>query len=400
MEGALDGIRVVDITTVLMAPLATRMLADHGADVIKIEHPAGDAMRAGKPARNAGMPGVVLNLFRNKRSVALDLKHPDGLEAGLRIVDTADVLVTNIRPAGLRRLGLDHEVVLARSPSVVYCSAIGFGENGPYAGRPAYDDVIQAGSGQAWLGSTLHGEPEYAPSLFADKVGALTILQAVLAALVYRARTGLGQHIEVPIFETMVAFNLVEHQRGHTFEPPLGDFGYARLLTPARRPFRTADGWICLLPYNAENWRDLFTFGGRPELADEACTKDQHSSKDDVEALCELVEAVSATKSTAEWMQFCSQRSIAAMPVNDLSQIDEDPHIDRVGLVETAEHPTEGPYRYVRDSVRYSINETGLRRHAPALGKHTSEILAEAGYSAAEIDELISSGAATAGGAG
>lgn len=388
MAGALDGIRIVDVTTVLMAPLATRMLADHGADVIKIEHPDGDTMRQGRPGRSPGMPGVILELYRNTRSVALDLGTESGAEAVLRLAETADVFVTNIRPAGLDRLGLGPEVVRSRVPGVIYCHATGFGTDGPYSGRPAYDDVIQAGSGQAWLGAELHGEPEYVPSLLADKVGGLTILQAILAALVHRERTGRGQLVEVPMFETMVAFNLVEHARGHTLDPPIGDFGYARLFAAARRPFPTADGWICVLPYTDDNWRDLFEFGGRPELAAVAAAKDQHSNVTEVDEVCSMVAEVTPAHTTAEWLAFCAEVSIAAMPVNDLSVISDDPHIAAVELVQTREHPTEGRYRYVRDSVRYSDTDTELRRPAPALGEHTGEVLAEIGYSDEEIRRL------------
>jgi len=394
VAGALDGIRVIDVTSVLMAPLATRMLADHGADVVKIEQLGGDAMRRGRPGRNPGMPGILLDLFRNTRSVALDIRSTDGLEAARRMVDGADVFVTNVRAGGLDRLGLAPDVVRSRNPGLVYCWATGFGSDGPYAGRAAYDDVIQAGSGQAWLGGQLHGEPEYVPALIADKVGGLTIAQAVLAALLHRERTGQGQLVEVPMFETMVAFNLIEHARGHALDPPIGDFGYARLFTLARRPFPTADGWICILPYDERQWRDFFTFADRPELADRAAAKDQHSRIDDVEEVCGLVAEVTPDHTTAVWLSFCADRSIAAMAVNDLSTIQEDEHVDAVGLIETRTHPTEGPYRYVRDPVRYTATDTGLRRPAPRLGEHTDEVLAEVGYSAAEVADLRARGVA------
>ena len=370
------------------------MLGDLGADVVRIERVDGDHTRHSLPARNPGMSGLVMGLFRNKRSVALDLKQEPGLDAARRLIATADVLVTNMRQAALARLGLDDATLRAGHGALIYCVANGFGSDGPYADRVAYDDVIQAASGLAWLAGKVGDAPAYVPSVIADKVSALTIVEAVLAALFHRERSGEGQFIEVPMFETMVAFNLVEHLRGQTFEPPVGGFGYRRLMTPLRRPFHTADGWICLLPYSDRNFVDFFTFAGQPLLASDARFSDHNARIHNVDALYEVIEQIAIERTTEEWLVFCGEHSIAAMNVLDLSAAEDDPHLAATGLIEHVDHPTEGRYRHVRDAVRYSRTPTSLRRHAPHLGEHTAELLTEIGYSESEIDALVAAGAA------
>jgi len=392
--GALDGVRVVDLTTVLMGPLATRMLADHGADVIKVEPPSGDPTRNSLPARHTGMSGFAMNLHRNKRSVVLDLKHPEGRRAAHLLMGSADVVITNVRRAALDRLDLGPAVLRREHPGLIFCIANGFGSDGPYAGRAAYDDVIQAASGLAWLIGEVQGEPGYVPSVVADKVSGLTIVQAVLAALLHRERTGEGQEIEVPMFETLVAFNLVEHLRGMTFEPPIGPFGYDRVLSRFRRPFRTADGWACLIPYTDANWRSFFAFCRQPDLATDPRFVDHNARIAHVDELYCIVDELAGGHTTAEWMTFCAEASVPAAPVLDLSRAEEDPHLDAVGLISREEHPTEGTYRHVRDPVLYAATPTALRRHAPRLGQHTSEVLAELGYGPAVISDLVAAGAA------
>jgi crotonobetainyl-CoA:carnitine CoA-transferase CaiB-like acyl-CoA transferase len=392
--GALQGVRVIDLTMVLMGPLATRMLADHGADVVKLEPPTGDPTRNSLPARHPGMSGFAMNLHRNKRSVALDLKTPGGRAAAQRLMDSADVVVTNMRRAALERLGLDPATLRARRPDLIYCVANGYGSDGPYAARAAYDDVIQAASGLSWLIGEVRGEPGYVPTVLADKISGLTIVQAVMAALLHRERTGEGQEIEVPMFETLVAFNLVEHLRGLTFEPPAGPFGYDRLLTRFRRPFRTADGWACLVPYNDANWRAFFSFCDRPELIDDPRFATHNARIAHIDELYGLVDQLAVRHTTAEWMRFCEQASVPAAPVLDLSRAEEDVHLAQVGLISQQAHPTEGVYRHVRDSVRYSATPTQLHRHAPRLGQHTREVLAEVGYDGSAIEKLLAAGAA------
>lgn len=387
--GALSGYRIVDLTTVLMAPMATRMLADHGADVVRVESLGGDSTRNGRPARNAGMSGFTLNLQRNKLSVAVDLKEPDGIEIVKRLAATADVLVTNMRQGALVRLGLDARTLRADHAQLIHCRANGFGAGGPYEQRAAYDDAIQAASGLANLFERTNGEPAYVPAVIADKVCGLHIVHAVMAALLHRERTGEGQEIEVPMFETMVAFNLVEHHRGATFAPAIGPLGYDRLLTPHRRPVVTADGHMCIMPYTDANFRAFFAFAGAPELADDERFRDHNSRIDNVEALYEIVGELAHTHTTAEWDQFCADNSIPAAPMHDLADIHQDPHIAAVDLISKLEHPTEGAYNYVRDPVSYSASPTGIRRHAPRLGEHTRTILGELGYDEAQIEDLL-----------
>lgn len=390
--GALDGIRVVDLTTVLMGPMACRMLGDHGADVIRVESLDGDSTRNGLPARSAGMSGFSLNIQRNKRSLALDLKSDAGRAAMQRLLASSDVLVTNMRAAALERLGLDAGSLRAQHPRLICCRANGYGSAGPYRDKAAYDDAIQAASGLSDLIGRVAGEPGFVPSVIADKVTGLHVVEAVLAALFHRERTGVAQAIEVPMFETMVAFNLVEHYRGAVFEPPEGPFGYDRLLTPHRRPYPTADGWVCLLPYNDAQYRAFFAFVERPELADDPRFADHNSRIAHIDELYALFGELSVGRTTDEWIAYCDTHSIPAARVMDLADLDADPQLAAAGLVSISEHPTEGAYRYVADPVVYSATPTRLRRHAPLLGQHAAEILSELGYGDSEIDTLRGQG--------
>ena len=269
VPGPLAGMRVVDLTTILLGPVATQMLGDLGADVIKVESPGGDAVRgAGPPPVGDRMGAIFLTNNRNKRGIVLDLKDPRGLEAMMRLVESADAFVHNMRPQAIDKLGLDYPSVSARNASIVYCGAWGFRRSGPYGHKPAYDDMIQAVSGLAALQAT-DGEPRYVNSVVADKVTGLHVAVAVLAALVHRVRTGEGQCIEVPMFETLVGFNMFEHLYGKAYEPPRGSMGYPRALSPGRRPYRTRDGWIGVLPYTDRQWTTLFEIANRPDLAED-----------------------------------------------------------------------------------------------------------------------------------
>lgn len=386
--GALDGIRIVDLTTVLMGPLAARMLADHGADVIRVEAVGGEPFLDTPPRRNPSMNWFALNLHRNKRSVALDLKDPEGARAAADLVASADVFLSNMRQSALERLGLDAGTLRARHPGLIHCVANGFGSGGPYRGRAAYDDAIQAASGYADLVGRVQGRPGFSPAVVADKVCALHVVQAVMAALFHRQRAGQGQTIEVPMFETMVAFNLAEHHGGAIFEPPLGDVGYVRALNPFRRPYRCADGWAAILPYTDVNWRDFFAFVGREELTVDPRFARHNDRITNSAELYSFVEDQAPTHTVAAWLAFCEAHSIPAAEVMDLAHAHEDPHLQAVELLPVRHHPTEGPYRAVRDSINYDGLSTALRRHAPNPGQHTAEVLAELGWASTRIEAL------------
>jgi len=392
-SGPLAGVTVIDLTAVLLGPYATQILADLGADVIKIEPPEGDIARAAGVARHPGMGSLHLAINRNKRSVVLDLKQPAGAGVLRRLLEHADVMIHNMRAAAIARLGFDYEAVRAVNPRIVYCAAYGFGERGPYRDYPAYDDLIQARSGIAALEHTQSPAPHFAPTLIADKTVGLTALYAVLAALFHRERSGAGQAIEVPMFETMVAFTLTEHLGGLTFEPPLGPAGYARVLSRDRRPHRTTDGHVAILPYTTRHWREFFALAGRPELADDPRIADPTTRNRHVGELYALVAELVATRPTAFWLDACQRADIPAAPVNPLEALPGDPHLAAVGLFAATEHPSEGAIREMRPPVGFSATPTSLRRPAPRLGADTAEVLREHGYDDTAIADLARQGA-------
>lgn len=384
----LDGIRVIDLTTVVMGPLATRMLADMGADVIWIESPEGDVLRDYEPMRSPKMGAFSMSVSRNKRSVVLDLKTPVGQETMCELIATADVFVTNLRRKAIERLGLDEEKVRSLRPDIVYCMANGFGSDGPNADKTAYDDVIQAASGLASTFAWHGGEPRLVPSILADKVAGVHVAFAIAAALFDRARSGQGATLEVPMAETMAAFNLVEHLGGQTFRPQHGDFSYSRIRTPHRRPRRTTDGWIVVLPYSTENWHRFFDYAGQPELKhdDRFATGGERIKHSD--ELYGLLDDIIKERTTAEWLAFCAKNSIPASEVIDLEKIGEHPHFAAVGLLQDDEHPTEGPYRYVRDPIKVDGEVSPIRHHAPRHGADTEEVLRELGWDEDRIAAL------------
>jgi crotonobetainyl-CoA:carnitine CoA-transferase CaiB-like acyl-CoA transferase len=394
-DGPLAGIRILDLTSVIMGPFATHILADLGADVIKVESPEGDSLRHYEPLRNPGMAGNMLNLHRNKRSIVLDLKRPECRAALNRLIETADVFVHSVRPKAIERLGYGYEQVRAIKPDIVYCGAYGFGAAGPYSDKPAYDDLIQAGSGVAALYGEVHGEPAYVPTVICDKLAGQAIAYAVLAALFQRERGGGGQAIEVPMLETTIEFNLAEHMYGSAFIPPLGKPGFKRLLTKQRKPYRTKDGYACILPYSDRNWQDFYDFTGRTEFRGDPRFGRLSDRVQNIAILYEMIGQEAPKRTTAEWVAFCDRVSIPCMPVLSLEELPEDPHVKAVGLFGTADHPSEGRYRTVRPPVSFSGAPFRIRRHAPRLGEHTAEVLAEAGFSSQEIDQLAGTGTAS-----
>jgi crotonobetainyl-CoA:carnitine CoA-transferase CaiB-like acyl-CoA transferase len=394
VPGPLEGIRVIDVTTVLLGPYGTQILGDQGADVIKVEAPpTGDIARNMGLVRRPGMGGIYLNANRNKRSVALDLKHEGAKEVLRRLVATADVFVHNMRPQAIERLGFGYAAVSAIRPDIVYVGAYGFGQAGPYRAKPAYDDAIQAASGLASLFAMRDGTPQYVPAAIADKLVGVTLSQAVAMALVYRARTGRGQFVEVPMFEVLVSFNLVEHINGAAFEPPVGPLGYQRVTTAARRPFPTRDGHVCILPYSDKQWLAFFTAVGRPELMEQPGFATYSARVHTVDELYGFVASVTPEKTTAEWVEICEEAQIPCMPVADIQSLMDDEHLKAVGMFERHAHPSEGDTVLVRPPVTYSESPSAIRRHAPRFGEHGPEVARELGYDDAAIAALLASGA-------
>jgi crotonobetainyl-CoA:carnitine CoA-transferase CaiB-like acyl-CoA transferase len=395
VPGPLDGIRVLDLTSVVLGPLATQTMGDMGADIVKIEGPAGDTTRYTGPKRSADMSALYMGLNRNKRSLVLDLRQELAKEALWRLIDTADVFLHSVRPQAMERLGFGHDAVLARNPRIIYAGIHGFRMDGPYAGRPAYDDVIQGLSGSADLMARLVGEPRYMPTIMADKTCGLVTVNAVLAALLERERSGRGQFVEIPMFETMVAFNMADHIFGYTFDPPEGPMGYSRVLTPSRRPYKTTDGFICLLAYTDIQWVRFWEEVGRPELKDDPRFDSLATRADNIEAVYSLAGDFIATRSTADWLEVLRRLEIPCGEIVELEDIPNDPHLQAVGFFRKETHPTEGDITVPDTSVQFSRTPASIDRLQPKLGEHSAEVLREAGLSENEIEEMRAIGATT-----
>ncbi len=395
MSGPLAGVRVVDLSTVLMGPYATQILADFGADVVKIEPIEGDVMRYTWPFRHAGMGHIFLHTNRNKRSAALDLKRPESRDAVLALARDADVLVYNIRPQAMARLGLSYETLSALNPRLIYVGAFGYSQRGPNAARPAYDDLIQGAIGLPWLSQQHGGEPQYSPTNLVDRAVGQQIASAVSAALYSREKTGRGQRIDIPMFEHMLAMVMGEHLAGATFEPRVGDTGYPRLLARDRRPFATRDGYICVLIYNDKQWRAFFSVIGKPQMMeeDERFASQQARSRHYDYAYA-LVADELRQRSTDEWMAAFEQADIPAQRMNSLEDIIADEHLQAIGYFSEIDHPSEGRIRSMAVPSEWSDTQPEFRRHTPLLGEHTREVLREAGLSDTAIDAMLDSGAA------
>lgn len=370
----LNDIRVIDLTTVAMGPLASQWLGDFGADVIKIEAPGGDSTRHTGPSVEPGMAAMFLGANRNKRSVVLDLKLGADRDALARLIDGADVFLHNIRPQKLAKLGLEPERLTARNPRLVYAGLHGFGEAGPYGGLPAYDDVIQGLSGCADLMRLQGGEPRYFPTITADKTTGLIAAMAILAALTGRASSGRGTVVEVPMFECMVGFNLVEHLYGAQFEPPRGEMGYPRVLSDERRPFRTADGYICMLPYTDAHWRAFFTAAGAPTHASDPRFIDITARTANVDALYALAAELISKQSTGYWLEVCERIAVPASPVLTLEEVVQDRHLKAVGFLSTLWDPALGALRVPGVPILFDGARPPIRM-PPRLGEHNAEVL-------------------------
>jgi crotonobetainyl-CoA:carnitine CoA-transferase CaiB-like acyl-CoA transferase len=388
-KGPLDGIKVLDFTTLLYGPYAAQILGDMGADVIKVEAITGDVWRYIGPLRHVGMGPHFLATNRNKRAIAIDLAKPAGREAFLKLADRTDVLMLNLRPKGVKKLGIDYETLAKRNPRLIYCPATGFGSRGPYADRPAVDDLIQGLSGLAMLnGRYLSSDPKYAPTVLADKMSALTLASAVLLAIIHRLRTGEGQFIEAPMYESMAAIMMVEHLSGTMFDPPIGPAGYERMLTPYRRPFRTKDGYVTALPYTDDHWQKFFGLCGRQDLIGDPRFRTIKERTEHVGLLYKLVEDAIVTRTTAGWLSIFERENIPAAAVNNIEDLKDDPHLKAVGMLTAVDHPSEGRIFAISNPVHMTKSPATLRRLAPRLGEHSAEILAAVGYSETDIKAM------------
>ncbi len=371
--GPLAGIKIIDLTSVMMGPYATMILGDYGADVIKVESPEGDVMRYAAPMRHPRMGAMYLQGNRNKRSIVLDLKKT---------------------PAAMRRLRLGADDLLALNPRLVYASLHGFGEEGPYAGRPAYDDLIQGLTALPALTGKISGEPRFSPATMADRIVGLNATHAILAALLHRDRSGEGQSIEIPMFETVAQFVLGDHMAGRSFEPPIGPPGYSRLLSPDRRPYQTSDGYLCALVYTDKQWTAFFRAIGQENQDQRDPRLSSMSSRtSNYDYVYGWFSDVMKTRTTAEWMQLFEEADIPHAPLHDLDSLIDDPHLAAVGLIQSVEHPTEGRLRVAGPAATWSKTPPSIRQYPPGLGEHGSEILREAGFSDSDIEALVAEGA-------
>jgi formyl-CoA transferase len=393
MSGPLTGVRVIDMTMNVMGPYASQILGDMGADICKIEPPEGDTLRGIGPARHKGMGPYFLNLNRNKRSLVLDLKTPAARAALARMLRQADVLLYSFRPQAMQRLGVAYEDVAALNPGIVYCGAFGYGQTGPYAALPAYDDLIQAAIGLPVLQGR-DGAPSYVATAIADRVVGMMAASSVGFALYHRAGTGAGQSIEVPMFETMAEFVMGDHLYGATFEPPVTPPEYVRMRE--RRLYRTEDGFIGVLVYNDKHWRRFFALAGRPEMADDPRYASINRRTQHIAFLYDFLAETFAKGTTEEWLRRLGEADIPAMRLTAPGELMADPHMAAVGFFDTVDHPSEGRIRQMAIPQRWSGTQPRIRRHAPRLGEHTAELLGEYGFAAGEIERLLAEGAASA----
>jgi crotonobetainyl-CoA:carnitine CoA-transferase CaiB-like acyl-CoA transferase len=394
MPGPLHGVKIVEMTSVVLGPWACQLLADMGAEVIKIEQPRGDSNRALGAANHPGMAALYLTCNRNKRSLVLDLRQPGARDALLALVKDADVFVHNNRPQVMTKLGIDYADMKKVNPRIIFCGAYGYSKKGPYGALGALDDSIQAVSGIAMLNEMVLGEPRYLPTIVADKTTALTVVYGVLGALFHRERTGEGQELEVPMFETMVHWVMAEHLWGMTFDPPKGKPGYVRLMSHHRKPYKTLDGYIAILPYLDAHWEKFCKLTGHPELIQDPMFVTLADRVRNIDDTYRKTGEIMATKTTGEWLRLFDKSGVPLIVVNSLEDLARDPHLLETGFWQFVDHPTEGRLRMPSFPVNYSATPASIHRHAPRLGEHTVEVLREAGLSLEQIDALTASGAA------
>ncbi len=393
--GPLAGVRVIDLTSVLMGPSATQAMADLGADVIKIEPPEGDATRRIGPASAEDMGPLYLGLNRNKRSVVLDLKRAEGRNALLRLAEQADVLTYNVRPKAMERLRLSYDDVAAVNPRIVYVGMVGFSQRGRYGPAPAFDDLIQAAMGlPGMLASSGGCEPRFVPLNIADRSVGLYAFGVIASALYARERTGRGQRVDVPMFETMVPYILGDHLYGEKFMPARGPYGYPRLLAQSRVPYPTLDGHVACAMYTDEHWRRFLELSGQGELMDtDPRLADITQRTAHIDELYALVGRTLRTRTTAEWTRLLTEADIPVAPVHSFDSLLDDPHLRDIDFFRTESHPAVGRFRETAVPSEWHGTPPTQYRPPPALGEHTAEVLREAGYDDTEIARFGALGA-------
>ena len=393
--GPLSGVRVIDLTTVVVGPICARTLADYGADVIKVEAPGGDLLRVmAEGHRNVGMSGKFINFNRNKRSIGIDIKKPEGHATLLKLIAGADVFVSNVRPEGLARAGLDHASLSKTNPRLIHCQILAFGRDGRYYNRPAYDPVIQSLSGVAGTIARATGEPRFVPMVMSDHTSGLIAAQCIGFALYRREKTGTGEAIDVPMLENMASFVSSEHLGAMTFDPPVGPSGDGRLLSPNYRPVPTKDGYVTVRPNTNAQAFAFFDAIGRPELKTDPRFDSAASRTRNAKDYFEVQATSLGHKTTNEWVELFDRLDVPAARYNTIDDLLIDPHLKDVGFFRKEEHPSEGTIRRTKIANVFSGGARQNETHAPLLGEHTREVLAEAGYADAEIEKIIASGAA------
>jgi len=388
--GPLDGVKILDLSTVLLGPYAGQIMGDLGADVIRVESPQSDVTRWSGDATAPGFGHLFLNANRNKRSLCLDLKQDDAKKILTELIKDTDVLLHNIRLEGIERLGFGYEAVKAIKPDIVYVHAVGFGSDGPYAGRPAYDDLIQAAGGGMTLGAYIDGDedPKMLPTLVADKTSGLHCAYALLAALFHRERTGEGQYVEVPMLESFVSFLMLDHMANRIYEPERGIPGYHKVANPNRRPYKTSDGYIYIMPFGENAWSTLFTLGDSDISGDDPMFKDMEQMLANLPRIYAAMHEMTKQKTTDEWYKLLSEHDIPAMFVNDIDELMDDPHLQAVDMFESRPHHRETGYISTKQPIKFSETPASIRRDPPGMGEHNREILHEIGYSDEEIDRM------------
>ena len=391
MSGPLKGLKIIELTSVVLGPWAAQILADMGAEVIKVEAPFGDSNRQLGASRNPNMAALYLSNNRNKRSLVLDLKQSSARDALLAIVKDCDVFLHNNRPQVMTKLKLEYNDIKSVNENIIYCGTYGYSKDGPYGEKGALDDSIQAASGIAALNELVLGEPRYLPTVVADKTTAITVVYSILAALFHRERVGSGQEIEVPMFETMVSFVMAEHIWGEIFEPPLGKAGYTRLMSHHRKPYKTKDGYIAVLPYMNNHWKTFCEKAERQDLIEDDRFKNLSSRVENIDDTYSETGKILATKTTQEWLDIFTDTKVPVIVVNSLDDLFTDPHLEAVGFWQDFDHPTEGKLKMPGFPVKFSETPATIRKHAPNFGEHSLEILAEAGIDEETIKQMIES---------